>query len=403
VTLVLLDGLEEPLVVSREAEGIARREDVLRDMLFAHPAMLPVRDIDPGFGRLVAVAKELVIPDVGRIDALLADERGRLVVVECKLWRNPQARREVVGQILDYARALSRFSYEDLQRQIAIATKRQGNVLYELVRQAGAVVDEARFVDQVSRDLAAGRFLLLIVGDGITEGTQRIGEFLNLHAGLAFDFAMIEMAQYRFADPVTGSDRVIVQPRLVARTALIERSVIRNEASGIQIADLVDEREAVAPRAIAGPKLDSVTQQQWRDFVERFTAQVRFDDPGQPPPRHGGTNWMRVPLPGPAALTLWRSKPQGVVGAFASFKGNEALELYQKLQADHEAIDKEFADNDLPAPLWKSEASEASLALEWPSPWPWTPAEEERQMNLMSRAANQFVNSLRPRILMRAS
>lgn len=27
------------------------------------------------------------------------DEHGRLVVVECKLWRNPQARREVVGQI----------------------------------------------------------------------------------------------------------------------------------------------------------------------------------------------------------------------------------------------------------------------------------------------------------------
>ena len=69
MTLVLLNGADEPLVVSREAEGIARREDVLRDMLFAHPAMLPVRDIDPSFGKLVAVAKELVIPDVGRIDA----------------------------------------------------------------------------------------------------------------------------------------------------------------------------------------------------------------------------------------------------------------------------------------------------------------------------------------------
>lgn len=403
MTLVLLNGDAAPLVVSREAEGIARREDVLRDLLFAYPQMLPVHDVDPGFGRLVPIAKELVIPDVGRIDALLADERGRLVVVECKLWRNPQARREVVGQILDYARALARFSYEDLQRQIAVATKRQGNVLYELVREGGEVADEARFVDQVSRDLAAGRFLLLIVGDGITEGTQRIGEFLNLHAGLAFDFAMIEMAQYCFLDPSNDAERVIVQPRLLARTALIERSVIRNEATGVQISDLVEEREAVAPRAAAGPRIDSEAQQQWRDFVERFVAQMRFDDPGQPPPRHGGINWMRVPLPGPASLTLWRSKPQGVVGAFASFRGSDALDLYQALLADRDALDREFIDNGLPAPAWKQDGSEASVAIEWPSPWPWSDSEEQRQMELLGQAANQFVNGLRPRLAKRGS
>jgi hypothetical protein len=156
--------------------------------------MLPVREIDPAIGRLVPIAKELVIPDVGRIDALLADDRGRLLVVECKLWRNPQARREVVGQILDYAQALAGFSYEALQRQISAATRRAGKVLYDLVREAGCDLDEARFVDRVSRDLKAGRFLLLIVGDGVAEGTQRIGEYLRRSAGLAFDFGMIEGA-----------------------------------------------------------------------------------------------------------------------------------------------------------------------------------------------------------------
>jgi hypothetical protein len=179
MTFALLDGVAPPLLLRADAHGTARSENALRDLLFAWPEMLPVHEIDPGLGRIVAVARELVIPDVGRIDALLVDERGKLIVIEAKLWRNPQARREVVGQILDYARELSRFSYEDLQRQVSIATKRTGNVLYELVKEAGAEIDEARFVDRVSRDLKAGRFLLLIVGDGITEGTQRIGEFLS--------------------------------------------------------------------------------------------------------------------------------------------------------------------------------------------------------------------------------
>ncbi|MFC6463355.1 hypothetical protein ACFP76_23215 [Paracoccus aerius] len=53
----------------------------------------------------------------GRIDNLLLTPAGLPVVVECKLWRNPQARREVVGQVLEYARELSRFTSADLQRE----------------------------------------------------------------------------------------------------------------------------------------------------------------------------------------------------------------------------------------------------------------------------------------------
>ena len=165
MTLVLIEN-DAAQVVRRVPQGEARREATLRDMIAHHPEMLPVHDLDPSYGRLLTVTKELSIPGVGFVDVLLMDEHGRLVVVECKLWRNPQARREVVGQILDYAREISRFGYEDLQRQVSIATKRHGNVLHALASEAGGMLGEAEFVDRVSRDLAAGRFLLLIVGDG---------------------------------------------------------------------------------------------------------------------------------------------------------------------------------------------------------------------------------------------
>ena len=77
-------------------------------------------------------------PRLGFLDVLLISEHGRLVVVECKLWRNPQARREVVGQILDYARELARYGYEDLQRIVSNRLGRQGNILYELASAAGS-------------------------------------------------------------------------------------------------------------------------------------------------------------------------------------------------------------------------------------------------------------------------
>jgi hypothetical protein len=160
MTLVLIDETAPTQLIRRVPQGEARLEKTLRDLLYDNPEALPVHEFDPGYGRLVTVAKELNIPGVGFIDVLLMDERGRLVVVECKLWRNPQARREVVGQILDYARELARYSYEDLQRQVSIATKRQGNVLYALATRVGCTLGEGDFVDRVARDLAVGRFLL---------------------------------------------------------------------------------------------------------------------------------------------------------------------------------------------------------------------------------------------------
>ena len=39
---------------------------------------------------------------------------GFLTIVETKLYRNPQSRREVLGQILDYCAQLTTWSYADL-------------------------------------------------------------------------------------------------------------------------------------------------------------------------------------------------------------------------------------------------------------------------------------------------
>lgn len=223
MTLVPIDDTAGNTVVQRMPQGTATAEQPLRDLIHAHPQILAVAELEP--------------------------EIGRLIIVECKLWRNPQARREVVGQILDYARELARYAYDDLRRVISSRVGRRGNVLHDLARAAGSTMNEADFVDRVARDLAAGRFLLLIAGDGITEGTQRIGEYLGAQAGLAFDLGLIEIAKYRFDDPVTGEARRIVQPRLLARTATIDRFVIRSEIPGMVVDAIPD---SPAPRGRNG-------------------------------------------------------------------------------------------------------------------------------------------------------
>ncbi|MDP3675579.1 MAG: hypothetical protein Q8R44_10875 [Novosphingobium sp.] len=396
MTLVLINGEAPPQLVARVPPGEARREQVLRDLIHDSPAIMPVHELDPSYGRVFTVAREFNIPGVGYVDVLLADERGRLVVVECKLWRNPQARREVVGQILDYARELSRFGYEDLQRQIAIATRRQGNALYAMAREAGGTLDEAAFVDRVSRDLAAGRFLLLVVGDGIAEGTRRIGEYLRDQPGLAFGFGLIEIAEYRWTDE-SGVQRSVVQPRILAQTAVIERHVIRNEAA-VTITSLAEDAAPPASGEGAGRKLDPEVQRKWRAFAQSFIEQARFDDPSQPPPRIGGLGWMRLPLPRGHWITLWRASARGEIGAYLNLVGSEGQAMFAVLREEQALIDAEIADAGLAEPTWERTDKGASVALRWPAPLPWDEAAEQRQLAELQIAANQMVNSFRPRI-----
>ena len=93
----------------------------------------PDAAIDAPYDSAVPVCRELSTP-AGYVDALYVNALGRLTLAEFKLWRNPQARREVIGQILDYAKEIVSWSYEDLQREVSRALKRPGNVLFDLVR-----------------------------------------------------------------------------------------------------------------------------------------------------------------------------------------------------------------------------------------------------------------------------
>lgn len=96
-------------------------EDWLQSLLFAQPTLMPINDIEPLFSPLIPLAREMQT-NVGPIDVVFISPTGYLTLVETKLWRNPESRRHAVAQIMDYAAAIAKWSYEDLQA----AVKRAG-------------------------------------------------------------------------------------------------------------------------------------------------------------------------------------------------------------------------------------------------------------------------------------
>ena len=80
-------------------------EGWLQNLLAKHPSVLPTADVDPIYAPLFLIGREIQTEN-GRIDNLYVTPSGHLVIVETKLWSNPEARRAVVGQILEYAKAV---------------------------------------------------------------------------------------------------------------------------------------------------------------------------------------------------------------------------------------------------------------------------------------------------------
>jgi hypothetical protein len=79
----------------------------LQNLLARRPQALPIDEIEPAMAGAVPACLELPTA-AGNADLVLVSPQGDLVVIECKLWRNPLARRQVVGQIIDYAKELPR-------------------------------------------------------------------------------------------------------------------------------------------------------------------------------------------------------------------------------------------------------------------------------------------------------
>ena len=212
------------------------REGFLQRMLHEHPALLPVKNLDEAFAPLVAVGRE-----IRGMDNLFLSPEGRLAIVETKLWRNPQATREVLAQILEYASRLSAFSYEDLESACRAAKEsrmKSGQSLYEYAKSAfgdAQVPDESRFVDLVQKHLRTGRFLLLIVGDGIREDLERILELLHQQTRLHFTLGLVELQIYRKADDAG----LFVVPQVVAHSTEVVRAVVR-KADGVPDSVTVD-------------------------------------------------------------------------------------------------------------------------------------------------------------------
>ncbi|WP_286157762.1 PDDEXK family nuclease [Streptomyces griseus] len=272
---LLGEGLNalEPAPFDTEAEFQA--------LLARHPRILDFGSLADGRPlRLVLVAREMRVPTSTEsgsaywLDHLFVDADGVPTLVEVKRAADTRIRREVVGQMLDYAAngarywpaALLRRSFEET---CAVDGRPLEDAYQELL--GGQSPDE--FWATVEERLAAGRMRLLFVADRIPLELRAIVEFLNRQLRQT-DVYAVELTQYRGS----GDHRVLV-PRVHGEVATANKTQSRSGQAGKS--GVPQFLRLLSGLGQGGSRLDVVTARGSGQGRSRLQLRVHHPPPGK--------------------------------------------------------------------------------------------------------------------------
>ena len=136
--------------------------------------------------------------------------------MEVKRGSNPEIRRSIVGQVLEYAAHASRtWTAVELRRAFEEAASAQGQNPSELLEgllHTDGEPDADAFWEKVATNLSARRMRLLFVADEIPDPLERVVEFLNEQMP-NIEVLAVEIKQFR------GRSTQTLVPRVLGRIA----------------------------------------------------------------------------------------------------------------------------------------------------------------------------------------
>jgi hypothetical protein len=212
---------DDQLVEMQEQEYDS--ENLLQELLAKYPNLLAGDQMDSAEPRRwLFIAREVGLPsqeesvDRWSVDHLFLDQDSIPTLIEVKRSSDTRIRREVVGQMLDYAaNAVAYWPVERIHSQFEANCALQGidpaGTINEFLGLEG---DPKQFWGNVKTNLQAGRIRMIFVADEIPPELQRIVEFLNEQMDPA-EVLAVEIKQYVDAEQ---KQKTLV-PRVIGQTS----------------------------------------------------------------------------------------------------------------------------------------------------------------------------------------
>ncbi|TCN32127.1 hypothetical protein EV644_12737 [Kribbella orskensis] len=195
-------------------------EDLLQTLLAKYPNLLAGDQLAGSPRQWLLVNREVGVPDreAGSnrwsLDHLFIDQDAVPTLVEVKRSDDTRIRREVVGQMLDYAaNGVVYWPAERLRADFEARCAKEGTDAGEVFRDSlGDELEPEQFWDMVEQNLLSGRIRLVFVADLIPAELRRVIEFLNERMSPT-EVVGVEIKQY-----VGQGNLTTLVPRVVGQT-----------------------------------------------------------------------------------------------------------------------------------------------------------------------------------------
>jgi len=155
------------------------------------------------------------------MDILLLTSDAELIIVETKLWRNPEKSRTVMAQVIDYAKELSKWGYDDLNDAVISAQRNQNSSnilsLRDIVEREFSSQNTTDLLEILSQNLQHGNISLTIIGDKISPNLMLLSDTIQSSPGLNFRLTLIEMKLFSY------KNAIILIPDIVGKTKEVVR------------------------------------------------------------------------------------------------------------------------------------------------------------------------------------
>lgn len=268
------NGSLDPLV-----EEPFSTEDELQALLADHPELLDSEQIRPGNPRRwLLITREKGVaesPDTSArwsVDHLIVDQDAVPTLVEVKRGSNSQIRREVVGQMLEYAaHAANTWTADELRQTFEESATSSG---IEPDEKLGELLDEDddtdanQFWEKVATNLTATRLRLLFVADEIPDELERIVMFLNDQMRNV-EVLAVEIKQFK------GQHSQTLVPRVIGRIADSSQSSSSRGRSRLSRESFLAHFADLPTRNVAERLLDTAQKSGGRLGWRQSTVSIR--------------------------------------------------------------------------------------------------------------------------------
>lgn len=276
----------------RMSPSAPESENRMQELVARYPEL-----ITDGDGDLLLIAREPAIGDgetTGRwaLDHLFVTREAVPVLVELKRASDTRIRREVVGQLIDYA---ANASAHWAAGTIAAAFAKTAGMDCADTALAAFIGDRDpdEFWDQVDSNLKSGRLKLVFVADVIPRELAVVVEFLN--AQMRADVRAVELRWFSDADGTTT-----LNPRIIGETRESVAAKATTRLAPMGLAEWIAER--IAPRG-----------EETRSGVERLCAIAETAGGAVSVPATRGSITVQWPAEDGKRVTAIGVYPSGVV------------------------------------------------------------------------------------------